>query len=251
VSPALVRVLVAISLVAVLFAAPPATSDSNPYLEAGIPATDRLWAGPDYERAAAVLQTGAVPMPLYSDPDGADVLNRLFSVENFSLSRNESLPIEPRLNDIQSIASGMGSIMKLYIAAANRGENPHAEAVGCMAFMLHVGAEMILRFDEFVSGMPDFESQPNRVEGRRIFRRGIATLFSGAEISLSETFLYAAEDISLLLQAMADTLPVLKTVFSDDFREEIKIKLVEDRDRMSDPADIANINRMLQELATP
>jgi hypothetical protein len=99
--------------------------------------------------------------------------------------------------------------------------------------------------------MPDFENQPKRVEGRKIFLGGIVKMFSGAEISLSETPFYTNEDVSLRLKAMADTLPTLKMAFTDQFREELKIKMIEHRDRMSDPADIANINRMLQELASP
>jgi hypothetical protein len=50
-----------IAVIAILFAAhlaAAAGAQTNPFLEAGVPATSRVWTGPDYTRAAEVEYLG-------------------------------------------------------------------------------------------------------------------------------------------------------------------------------------------------
>ncbi len=53
------------ALVAALGLALPlaAAAQTDPFLEAGVPATTRVWSGPDYQRAAEVLTAGKVRSP--------------------------------------------------------------------------------------------------------------------------------------------------------------------------------------------
>lgn len=66
-------------MIVLLFAsqlAATAVAETNPFLEAGIPATTRTWSGPDYERTAEILTAGKVALPKVSDPRGAALLQR-------------------------------------------------------------------------------------------------------------------------------------------------------------------------------
>ena len=59
--------------IAILLAAHPAVAamaETNPFLEAGIPAPSRTWTGPDYERTIEILTAGKVPLPSFADPQG-------------------------------------------------------------------------------------------------------------------------------------------------------------------------------------
>lgn len=84
---------------------------SNPYLEAGIPASDREWHGADYTRTSEILSAGKVALPRLSDPFGAALLDRLTSTANFSLNRNRELPVEARLGDYLAIQQGTNEVL--------------------------------------------------------------------------------------------------------------------------------------------
>jgi len=242
------KVLLAASLMIAAAVAERAQAQSNSYLEAGIPATNRVWLGPDYERAAGILASGSVDLPRYDDEAGRDVLLRLTSLENFALANNRTLAIGARLNDTALRLNGAGTILKLYLNAATNGAKVNRELVQLSVFLLHNATILLPMLDEFAASIPDFYNQPIRVEGRRKAHAGVVTMFAGAEVSLSETDFYSTEDVSYLLQGMADTLPALKVAFTPEYREELRIKLNEHRARLDGVEDRAILDRMLLEL---
>src|SRR5262245_11683277 len=95
-------------------------ADSDPYLEAGVPATNRVWSGPDYARTAEVLASGSVGLPMYEDAAGKAVLDRLTSFENFALAKNTTIDVVARINDTNQMLTGANSLLKQYLAVANR-----------------------------------------------------------------------------------------------------------------------------------
>jgi hypothetical protein len=73
-------------------------------------------------------------------------------------------------------------------------------------------------------------------------------MFVGAEASLGETKFYSAQDLSLLLETMAATLPRLKTALSAEYRNELRQKLKAHKLRFEAKGDLQRIDEMLKEL---
>ncbi|MES1244004.1 MAG: hypothetical protein ABUT39_20545 [Acidobacteriota bacterium] len=222
---------------------------SNPFLEAGIPASDREWHGPDYTRTSEILSAGKVALPRLSEPLGAALLGRLTSTENFSLDRNGALPIEARLGDYLAIQQGTNKVLNLYVATMVRGEaKVTAEMTQIVAFSLRVSALGIDLVEEFLPKIPKDESYAARMEGLKQMYSGISTQFQGAEAMLGEIKIYSQPERSLLLDAMAGALPVLRKAFSQDFRVELRKKLEDDRSLFSSSQDLDRLQSMIREL---
>jgi hypothetical protein len=204
-------------------------ADTNKFVEAGIPAPDREWVGIDYARAAQVLASGTIELPRVSDELGRTLLLRMTSLDNLSLAHDASIPLASRMDDLEKAMVGANSIMMLYVDAENKGEKVDNELARLMAFVLHGTAAHLELIAEFVSTIPNFQNDQVRMDALAKIREGFTNVFLGAEVSLSETNAYTADDLTLLLEAMDATLPTLKSAFSGAFREEMRIKLHADR----------------------
>jgi hypothetical protein len=127
--------------IAILLAAPlavAAVAETNPFLEAGIPAASRSWTGPDYERTLEILVAGKVPLPSFADPQGAALLRRMTSTDNLSLQRDKSVPLSARLLDFLQVQQGAGRLLSLYAGAKEGGYRPELACIA--AFVLHSSA---------------------------------------------------------------------------------------------------------------
>lgn len=219
----------------------------NPYLEAGIPASDRVWQGADYARTSEVLEAGKVALPRISDPVGAALLNRFTSTDNFALHRNRSLPIEARLSDYLGVQQGTSSVLNLYLGAMVRKEKVTPEMVRLVAFALQLSALGIDLVEEFLPKIPKDESYETRMNGLKQMYSGISTQFQGAEAMLNESNIYSESERALVLEAMASTLPVVKKAFSQDYQVELRKKLENDR-KLFQGQDLERLQAMIREL---
>ena len=224
------------------------SADANRFVEAGIPASDRAWAGFDYARAADIFASGAVELPRMSDDLGRPLVLHMTSLDNLSWQHDASLPLATRMADLQKVFLGANAILKLYIDAESKGEHVNNELVRFMAFQLHAIAANFELLEEFIPTVPSFDSDQARVDGLKKVHAGITTVFLGAEVSLSETNMYSADDLTVLLDAMDATLPTLKKAFSAEFKAEMRVKLRADKTRFDNADDIQHIERMLAEL---
>ena len=102
--------------------------------------------------------------------------------------------------------------------------------------------------DEFMPTVPRDDKYPVRVNGLKQMNAGLTEIFAGAVTSLSETSFYTPEDLSLMLDAMAETLPSMKKSFAPDYRIELRKKLEADRATFSRPQDARDIQQMLTDL---
>lgn len=223
-------------------------TDIATYVKAGISAPDREWRGQDYGRAAQILASKKVPLPRLSDKQEKVLLQRLTSTENLEFYKNRTLPVSSRLQDFFSLQEGVNSIVNLYLAAVDRGENMKGEMVRVTAFMLHAwaaGAELV---DEFLPTIPRDEKYEIRMDGLRKMYLGMMTVFSGIETSLGERRIYAAEHLSILLEAMASTLPKFKKAFSESYKLELQLKLRDHKKAFTLKQDLDRIDQMLTEL---
>ncbi len=215
----------------------------------GLPALSRNWSGPEYAQAADVIAKGRVPLPRLSDPEGAAILARLLSTENLSLCRNAALPLKMRLPDFAKIIGSTGQIIMVYLkAAGDKQSAPHEELARLMAFMLQVSAQGGELADELLLEIPEDETYATRMNGLKQMRSGLTSVFIGAETSLGETGTYVAADLSIILEAMAATLPQLKKAFAKDVVIELRRKLERDRQRFTG-ADGLRLDAMIRELA--
>lgn len=235
--------------IAILFAAHltvAAGAQTNPFLEAGVPATSRIWTGPDYTRAVEVLSAGKVPLPRFVDPQGAAILDRMTSTENFSLQRNKDVTLSLRLQDFLQIQQGATRLLSLYVNAKDLDYRP--ELTRLAAFILHSSAQGVDLAQEFTPTIPKDDTYTTRMEGLKKMNDGLTRVFVGTEQMLSERNNLAPDDLSILLEAMATTLPRIKTVFPADVRIELRKKLEADKARFQKEEDVRRLDRMIGEL---
>jgi hypothetical protein len=202
---------------------------SDKYVEAGIPAASREWFGSDYARAYETFASGRVSLPRFSETQGAKLLERMTSIENFSFHRNRSIPLQTRMEDYLRLMKGANSVLKLYYAnAVNEKEKLYTEMARLLGFMLQVSALGVELVDESIPTIPRDDKYATRMDALRRFYSDLTTVFVGAEVSLSERNYYSQDDLSAILDAMAITLPRLKKAFAQDYRIELRKKLESD-----------------------
>jgi len=240
------RSILAIAILLAAHLAVAAVAETNPFLEAGIPATTRTWSGPDYERTVEILAAGKVPLPRLADPQGAALLGRMTSTENLSLHLDKSVPLLARLEDFLQIEQGAGKLLSLYGDAEEGDYRPELARVA--AFVLHSSAQGVDLVEEMMPTLPRDETYATRMEGLKKMNGGMTTIFVAAEQMLAEENGFSAEDLSLLLDAMAGTLPRLKKGFPPDVRIELRKKLEADKARFKKDEDAHRLDQMIGEL---
>jgi hypothetical protein len=224
-----------------------AAAQTDPFLEAGVPAATRLWSGPDYQRAAEILTAGKVPLPKFADPQGAALLRRATSLDNLALLGDKSLPLTARMDEFIQLQQGAVGLLKLYLVASDAG-GYRQELAGLTALLLHSSARGAELVEEMLPTLPKDETYASRMEGLKEMKEGMTTAFVGTEQMLTPENNFSPEDLSLLLEAMAQTLPHLKTGFPPEVRIEMRKKLEDDKARFKKDEDTRRLDRMLSEL---
>jgi hypothetical protein len=231
-----------------------AQAPSNRYLEAGIPATSRAWTGADYERAVQILGEGKLALPRFADPQGAALLRRITSTENFAFHHNKDLPLQSRMEDYLKMYQGTAALLKLYHAEpAIGGVSPHQELAALMAFLLRGSALGVELVDEFLPTIPKDDQYETRMAGLKQMNSGLTGIFTWAEQTLADRQALSADlsadDLSVILEAMASALPRTKKAFPDEVRVDLRKKLEADKARFSAPKDLQRLDAMIRELS--
>jgi hypothetical protein len=151
--------------------------------------------------------------------------------------------------DYSQLLEGTGAILTRYLATPGKGQEFHKEIAALMAFMLHTAALGVQLAEEFVPTIPRDDNYGVRMDGLKKMNSGLVTIFVGAENSLAERKFYSAEDLSLLLKAMSETLPRVKKAFSADYPVELRKKLTSHKSHFKSKEDIRYIDEMLKELS--
>jgi hypothetical protein len=222
---------------------------ASPFTKAGIPSVTRNWTGTDYKQTVSVLSLGTVPLPVFSDTQGAALLRRITATENFSFYRNRTLPLQTRITDYFSLQDGVASLAKLYFARPTNSTNSStAEIASLLSYLLrssNLGLELV---EEFLPAVSKDDKYAGRMEGLKKMKSGLTSVFVGAEQTLTEQNGFSSSDRSRILEAMAETLPTMKKAFTQDYKVELRQKLQADRAKFSDKADVLRIDSMLNEL---
>lgn len=216
-----------------------------------LPATDRQWSGADYEQASEALASIKGPLPSFSDERGSELLHRITSLENFSLGRDQRIPIKVRITDYASLYKGTSSILLLYYSASlETKQNLNAEMASLAAFTLHASALGVGLVDEVIATMGK-ETDPKTVmEGVRKMYSGLTTVFVGAEKMLTEPNGFSDKDRSTVLLAMAETLPTIKKALSPKYLAELRGRLELDKKQFTTESDLRQIDLMLNTIST-
>jgi len=219
----------------------------NSFTKAGAPSPTREWYGADYIAIAELVAAKKIPLPRFTDPDGSEFLNRLCDIQNFSLCKNLTLPLNQRLESYLQLQDGTNRLLKIYWAEQSKGIDYRRELSAICSFTLHTAALGVDMTEEFLPTVPKDDKYEIRMEGLRGMKNGLALTFVGIEAALSEG-IFDPEGILLVEKAMAETLPRLKTYFSPDFSAELTIKLKKRLEASKDSSEIKYLNQMLKEL---
>ena len=123
------------------------------YLEAGMPAHDRVWSGKDMAKVSAVLreiaQKNASHLPRRDSRQSGEVFARITADENLILYRNRSLPIEMRLPEASTYMHSSNELFMLYLSAYARQAVGDAELLELMGAQLRLMVVMVQLMDEF------------------------------------------------------------------------------------------------------
>jgi hypothetical protein len=220
---------------------------ANKFVEAGAPAPDRAWLGSDYQKMAELLSTGKLATPTLADPDGAAILRRMWSPENFKFYRNRLLPIGERLPSMQGVQSSVQALLEVYVKDANSGRKVSREIVETLAFGLRSSVVMLELVDEIVPTIPADRREQMDAALQQI-RGELIRLFNVANVTLGERKVYSDADRSILLAAMAETLPAIKRVFPDEIVAEFRGRLEQRKTEFKDRADLRALDQMVQTL---
>ncbi|HUR58094.1 MAG TPA: hypothetical protein VM029_10325 [Opitutaceae bacterium] len=221
---------------------------ANKYVAAGAPPPDRAWAGPDYQAMSELIRSGKMATPTLADPDAAAILKRMWNTDNFKSYRNHLLPVTERLPGLLAMQSSVQALVSIYVKDLNRGAKVSRELVESMAFTLRSAVVMSELVDELMSTIPA-EKREQAAGGLQQLRGAVATIFDGADVSLSERKVYTDADLSLLLTAMAETLPVIKRAFSPQQTVEMRGRLEKRKTEFQAPADLGALDKMIEALA--
>jgi len=222
---------------------------ANKYLEAGIPASDRQWNGVDYLEAADKFSKGIVDLPTMADKEGTALFKRIVSVSNLELCKGKTTSPEIKIKTYMGILAGAQKIFIMYIEKRKYSEKMNDEISAFSSFILDaavVGENVV---NEFIPTIPKNDANyDKRMAGISKVGDAFTQIFVAAERSLSDTN-FTSSNINTIAIAMSRTLPVLKSRFSANFKEELKIKLTS-RYKEATDATLKNVlNAMINELA--
>lgn len=209
----------------------------------------QAWAGAEAARAAELLGSDKVRLPLLSDDDGAVILGRLLSRDNLAFYADQATSIERRISDYLETLNSYKSILVSYLLANQSNQNRyHSEIAALMAYMLHEAVTGTNLMNEFLPTVPRDKSYETRMQGVQSINNGFHKMFEGALMSTYETTVYSRSDISALLAAMAETLPVLKPGLPETTVNRLRSDLIRRQDSLQTEPDREAVKRMLAAL---
>lgn len=232
------------TLAACLLAATSAGAHSAPKSdEPPIPALSRAWMAADYQVVTAAIAQGRIALPRFGEGDSDALMRRLVSEDNLAFHANASVPAIYRLQDW---SNGLPSILELLKSYLEDPTRNHAELAAVMAYAVRdmgVGANLLA---EVLPTIPKDDTYEDRMKGLAQVKSGFTNVLLGAETSLGEA-VYSAQDKSLMLDAMADSIDPLVPFLADDVKAELAMRL-KARKGAGTKVDDENIERIVRAL---
>lgn len=214
--------------------------------EPPMPALSRSWTASDYEVVAAAIVQGRVPLPKFGAGDSDALMRRLVSEENLEFQANQAIPPHYRLQDFAETVPSLAAILNKYLENGDEGD--HAELAAVLSFTLRQSGSGAALLSEVIPTIPKDAAYEQRMKALDGVRSGVTDILLGAEMSLGEA-VFSAEDKSLILDAMADSIGSLQRFLADDVKAELAQKL-QARKGAGSKSDAENFDRVLQALGS-
>ena len=110
-----------------------------------LPSADLIWTVAEYSKLTEVITSNHALLPIYTEPSGKILLNRITAKENLDFGTNLTMPFNQRMESFLGIQEEVNKILKTYIAAVNQDKkNLHQEVAAIMAYSLSIAALGIL-----------------------------------------------------------------------------------------------------------
>jgi hypothetical protein len=207
------------------------------YIKAGVPASDRHWAGDDMARAAAALATMAGKdsgsLPRYGSPRSGQLFDRITADDNLELHRNGSLPLSLRLPDVLKYMEAENKIFKLYLGAFNTKAAGDREMVELAGTQLRLSVVVLRLVGEFMPTLKkDDPTYPVRMNGLKQMRAGLAEMVLGNLKTLTESQFFRTTELKRLAGYLQDTLPSILPELPPASRSETLVVI---RSYLADP----------------
>ena len=219
------------------------------YVERGLPSPDLDWSGPDYARAARVLdglaRSDPSLLPRHDSPVSGVVFERLTADANLALLRPGRLAAAARLAIASSLAESVGRVAIVYAAAGNRGAVFDAEMVELMRYLLRIAREM-LRLEEEVSAgfVPDEAERADRERIRKRVRDGAATTVEGCLEAVGDRRSYRPSETIRLVMTLEEVLPGVVGSLPETTRRELPARIHRLADEEPDTSIRIHLKRM-------
>ena len=225
------------------------------YVKLGVPGHEKAWSTADMVAAnkalAALAQKEPQSLPRYQSERSGPVFARITAAENLAPFMDRSQPIGRRLVQANEFGGAANNIAKLYLEAGQRGFVGGSDMAEFLAMGLRNSVALIRLAREFIPTIQ--KADPKylaRMQGVATMRRGLATTFAGALMTLTERPPYSAKDLRRFLAAMQETLPLLAQELVPEHRREVvaRLQALETDPRLSDlRAEVKSLSKSVQD----
>lgn len=198
---------------------------SNKYLDAGIPASDRIWSGQDYLEAATKFSNKNIDLPTKNDIISDELFNRIISKSNLESYSNKKTSIGFRFKSYYDMFNGLNTINKLYIDKYKNGEKLSREIAEISSFILDATLLSIDLSEEYINSINDEQKKVKMIAGQEKMSNAYVTIFLSSFMMIGEKDKFNLFERYLICSAMERSLPKLKLKFNEGFKTELKIKL--------------------------
>jgi len=128
-------------------------------------------------------------------------------------------------NHIIHLGPNFNNILLIYVQAANKGEKIDSELSKLIFFQLAMASSMINLVNEYVPTIPKDKSYETRMAGLEQIKSGMATLLTGAVVSLSERHFYSTESVITIASGIKQYYPSFELVLPETYKIELKYKI--------------------------
>jgi hypothetical protein len=194
--------------------APDRSLSARAYAELGAPDHERVWSGDDMKRMSRALTRVFVDdpagLPRFESSQSGAVFARLCAADNLELYERRSLPPVVRMTQMVEYVQASNRILRLYLAAFERGRVDGREMVELFGHQLRTQAAMLTLLREFLPALdPSDPSQAAQVQDLDQMRDGLESMATGLLDIIDEQDAYSSADRRRLLMYMEETLPAL------------------------------------------
>lgn len=228
---------------------PDGSLTADKYVEAGMPSIDQSWSAVNMSRASDVLtllsQRDTRRLPRSESAKSGAVFARLTADDNLDAFRDESVPLEKRMQDGMTYSQSLNSIVRLYQTACKKGEVGSLDVAGILAAQLKLWVVVAPVIDAFAPTLDKSSfGYGVKMQGLERLRGSLATAVTDSVDALSERPQYEPDALKRLLRSMQATFPELLPQVPEAGRKETLARL---KSFGSDP-QMADLNPELSDL---